>query len=335
VSPAETRPPEVSRVLHRAAATIRAHRMLEPGDSVLASVSGGPDSLCLLHSLHRLERLLRIRVTCFHFDHRLRDGSKRDAAYVRGQAGRLGLPFVLAVATSRPARGESVEAWGRSVRYAALRRAMAETGAAAAATGHTLDDQAETILMAALRGGGLEALSGIAPISGGVVRPLLEVRRAEVEAFCRALHLRPRRDPMNRDASFLRVAVRRRALPLLERAVDRNAAGALARTAGLLRADAELLNELAAEATSDVLVHARDGVSLRTTALCRLPDPLASRVVRLAVVAAGTLPESAHVEAVLDLARGRPGRRVSLPGGLLARRDRGYVRLSPSAGRTA
>src|SRR2546429_10029005 len=106
------RPPAVARVLERVTRTVRAHAMVEPGRTVVAAVSGGTDSLCLLHTLVRLRRLLRIRVVCFHFDHRLREGSERDASYVQGQARRLGAPFVLRRATSRPAKGGSVEAAG-------------------------------------------------------------------------------------------------------------------------------------------------------------------------------------------------------------------------------
>src|SRR5262249_34440151 len=158
---------------------MRAGGMTAPGSTVLAAVSGGPDSLCLLHALCRLRRLLRIQVTCFHFDHGLRPGSERDTTFVRRQAEGLGVAVVPGRAAGRPRRGASVEAWARSVRYAALERARTVVGADVAATGHTLDDQAETVLLAALRGGGLEAMAGIRPVAPGLIRPLLDVRRAE------------------------------------------------------------------------------------------------------------------------------------------------------------
>jgi tRNA(Ile)-lysidine synthase len=326
------RPPEVARVLHRVAATMRAAGMAPPGETVLAAVSGGADSLCLVHALVRLRRLLRIEVACFHFDHGLRPGSERDTAFVRRQAEQLGIVFVTARAPGRPPRGVSVEAWARSVRYAALERARQQTGAAAAATGHTLDDQAETVLLAALRGGGLDALAGIRPSAPGLIRPLLEVRRAETEAFCRALGLRPRRDPMNRDPSFLRVAVRRRVLPQVERATGRGVAESLARTAGLLREDARFLDELAASSARGVLVRDARGMRLAAGRLSKLPRPVQTRVVRTALAEAGVAAESRHVDAVLDLAAGRPGRRAALPAGLIARRDREYVRLTQPTG---
>jgi tRNA(Ile)-lysidine synthase len=330
------RPPEVARVLHRVAGTMRAADMAPPGSLVLAAVSGGPDSLCLLHALCRLRRLLRIQVACFHFDHALRPGSERDTAFVRGQAEGLGVAFAMERATRRPRRGQSVEAWARAARYAALERARQEVGADVAATGHTLDDQAETVLLAALRGAGLDALAGIRPAAPGLVRPLLEVRRAEAEAFCRALGLRPRRDPMNRDPAYLRVAVRTRVLPQVERATGRGVAESLARTAGLLREDARFLDELAAESAARVVSHDARGCRLAAAPLDALPRPVASRVVRSALADAGLVAEARHVDAVLDLAAGRPGRRAALPTGLVAHRDREYVRVSqPTGGRKA
>jgi tRNA(Ile)-lysidine synthase len=311
---------------------MRAGDMAPAGTMILAAVSGGADSLCLLHTLVRLRGLLRIRVACFHFDHGLRAGSERDTAFVRRQAEQLGVEFRTARASGRPRRGASVEAWARSVRYDAIERARQETGAQLASTGHTLDDQAETVLLAALRGGGLDALAGIQPSAPGLIRPLLEVRRAETEAFCRALHLRPRRDPMNRDPSFLRVAVRRRVLPQIERATGRGVAESLARTAGLLREDARFLDDLAASSSRGVLSRDGAGVRLAARRLCELPGPVRTRLVRRALAEAGLAAESRHVNAVLDLAAGRSGRRAALPAGLIARRDREYVRLSQPTG---
>jgi len=167
--------------------------------------------VCLLYALHALRRLLKIRVEVLHVDHRLREGSARDAAYVRRLSERLKVPFHLRVADGRPGRGESVEAWGRAQRHRAFVDTRRESGARRVALAHTLDDQAETVLLASLTGRGLEALSGMRPVAGPFVRPLLEVSRDEVEAFCRSLHLRPRRDPTNEDPRFLRNALRLRA----------------------------------------------------------------------------------------------------------------------------
>jgi tRNA(Ile)-lysidine synthase len=307
--------------------TARRHQMFEPDTRVLVAVSGGADSLCLLHSLVRLERLLRIEVTCFHFDHGLRPDSTADAAYVRRQARRLGVPFVLRKAHAGLPPGASPEAWARTVRYEALTSALEELGGGIGAVGHTADDRAETVLLALLRGGGLEAFTGMRAVSRPVVRPLLDTTRQETAAFCGSLSLRPRTDPMNEDPAYMRAAVRS-AIPKLERVVGRGIRTTLARTAQLLEQDADLLDRLSVEAERSVISRMGDELRLHAGALCAVPRPLGSRVVRRVLLDLGVAPEAAHVDAVLDLARGRPGRATSLPGRLKARREREYVRLS-------
>ncbi len=341
-------PPAVARVLERIRATARAHELFVPGSTVLVACSGGPDSTCLLHALTRLRRLFRIRLAVFHFDHRLRPDSGRDAAYVRRQAERLGLPFVLEKATDRPQEGRSVEAWARMARYAALGQAAADLGADRAALGHTMDDQAETVLLGLFRGGGLEAVAGMDPLATlpplglTAARPLLETTREEVEAFCRALRLRPRIDPSNRDPRFLRNRVRSEVLPLLERRLDRGLKATLARTAANVREDVAFLESLASEAARRAIAVGEEEIRLDAAILRDLPGPVAARVVRQALRLAaatggewGPDPGAAHVRGVLDLAGGRPGRRLDVPGGLLAVRAKEYVRIARASPETA
>jgi tRNA(Ile)-lysidine synthase len=339
--PARGDPPAVARVLERVAATSRKHEMFPPGQTVLVACSGGPDSLCLLHALYRVRRLLGLRLAVFHFDHRLHNGSKADAAYVEGQAQRLGLPFERREAVDRPRRGQSVEAWARLARYGALTSAAADLGADRAALGHTLDDQAETVLLGLTRGGGLEAVSGMPPVASVpplgflAARPLIESTRQETAAFCRALRLRPREDPTNRDRRFLRNRVRLDALPMLERRLDRNLRATLARTAENVRADAAYLEWVASEAARRIVVERGDEVRLDARALADLPRPIGARVVRQALRLASAVggewePDAgaAHILGVLDLASGGRGRRLDLPGELKAVRLKEYVRVS-------
>ncbi len=322
------RPAPVARVLRKVGAACREHEMFLPGEVALVAVSGGPDSVCLLTSLHALRRLLRIRLEVVHVDHGLREDSAADAAYVRRLSRRLGLPIHVRAAEGRPGRGDSVEAWARAQRYRAFERVRREVGARRLALGHTLDDQAETVLLAALTGRGLEAVSGMRPVSGPFVRPLLDVRREEVEACCRALRLRPRADPTNLDPRFLRNALRLRGIPALERALRRPVREPLAQTASLLREDADELARRALDAVADVVEETASGVDLDARRLGALPRPIAGRVVRLALLRCRISPTREDVEAVLDLAAGRPGRRRDLSSGLKAERDRGYVSVS-------
>ena len=156
-----------------------------------------------------------------------------------------------------------------------------------------------------------------------------DTTREEVEAFCRALHLRPRVDPTNKDTNLLRNAVRHKVLPQLEGAVDREVKATLARTADNLRFDADLLQQLSLKAFDDIYEEEPEGFAFPAAQLVSLPQALATRVVRTALYKIGLAPPSSeHIDAVLDLASGRPGRRRDLPGGLLATRERGYVRVS-------
>ncbi|HEX7463300.1 MAG TPA: tRNA lysidine(34) synthetase TilS [Actinomycetota bacterium] len=322
------RPPAVARVLERVTATARRHEMFLPGQTVLVACSGGPDSVCLLYSLNYLRRLFKIKLEVFHLDHRMRSGSRGDAEYVRRVAERLRLPFHLAFAESKPAKGQSVEHWARSVRLVRMMEAMRSTGAARVAIGHTLDDQAETVLMAVLVGSGLEGVAGIAPAAGPFVQPLIEVSRADVEAFCRAIHLRPRHDPTNRDARFLRNAVRLEGLPALERALGRELRSPLARTGSLLLEGSRELARQASPAIAELVEDAELGVRVPALELLALPRAISARVVRQAILRCGGPPTREDVDAVLDLAAGRPRRRRDLSSGLKAARDKEYVSIS-------
>lgn len=337
-----SQPKAVARVLERLTATARKHRMVQPGQRVVVACSGGPDSICLLHALFRVRRLFRIKLAVFHFDHRLRPRSGDDAAYVRRQAARLGVPFFLREAEDRPDPGQSVEAWARLARYAALTSVATEMSADVAALGHTLDDQAETVLLGLVRGGGIEAVAGmppagkLPPLGITAVRPLIETTREEVLAFCRGLRLRPREDPTNRDRRFLRNRIRKEALPFLERTLDRNLKTTLVRTAEHVRADAVYLDALASEASRHAVVIGDDEIKLDARALSTMPQVMAARIVRQALrLAAAALGGewdqevgSAHVRAVLDLVAGRHGRRIDLSGPLMAVRNKEYVRVS-------
>jgi tRNA(Ile)-lysidine synthase len=331
------RPPAVARVLERVTKTAREHEMFEPGDLVLVSCSGGPDSVCLLYSLWHLRRLLRIRLAVFHFDHGLRPDSARDAAYVRKLADRLKLAFHLRLADETPRKGSSVEAWATIARRNASIAVRNEVEATVLAEGHTLDDQAESVLLNLIRGTGLEGLTGIDAGHRGhtrLVQPLIQVERRDVEAFCGALHLRPRRDPMNEDRRFLRAAVRHDVLPLLETATGRGVKAAIARTAELLRRDRDELFAATTEAFLEVVDGERGSdVQIDVAKLRGLPDPVASRVIRLAAYNLMSTDWAAPwtkdaIEAVLDLAKGRPGRKRDLAGGLKAVREKEYVRVS-------
>lgn len=323
------RPPAVARVLERATATIREHELVHPGQRVLVAVSGGPDSMCLLDSLVRLRRLFKIRVEVVHVDHRLREGSRADAAYVERACRRLRVPFHLRTLIDGPPAGISTEAWARARRLEAFAAVTGEGNYHAVATGHTRDDLAETVLLRMLTGSGTTGVAAIRYHHGPMIRPLLDVGRDDVEAYCRALGLRPRIDPTNADPAYaLRNALRLHGIPALERALGRGVREPLARSARLLSDDDAEFERQMWGAWNVVVDDVEDGVMLDAVALLDLSRPVSSRLVARTIVRCLGEPTRADVDAVLDLAGGRPGRRRDLSHGLKARRERVYVRVT-------
>jgi tRNA(Ile)-lysidine synthase len=215
------------------------------------------------------------------------------------------------------------EAAAREARYDALAKVAAELGAAAVLLGHTLDDQAETVLLGLARGSGPRSLAGMPPRRGTFRRPLLGVRRPVTAAACEALGLEPWEDPHNADRRFARVRVRLDALPALEAALGPGVAEALVRTAGQLRDDAEVLEKIAASERG------RDDTPLSAASLAGLPGALRSRVLRSAALQAGCPAgalTAAHVARIEELVTDWHGQRgVDLPGGVRAARRSGTV----------
>ncbi|MBI3629760.1 MAG: tRNA lysidine(34) synthetase TilS, partial [Candidatus Rokubacteria bacterium] len=227
--------------------TIRRHAMLAGGEAVLVAVSGGADSVALLHVLAALAAELSLRLTVVHLDHGLRPDSAADAAFVESLARARGLPVVVDRIAVPP--GGSLEARAREARYAALRRHAARLGADRVALGHTADDQAETVLMRLLEGAGPRGLAGIPPVRGRYIRPLIETRRAGIVETLTAAGLTWREDPSNRDPKFLRNRIRHELLPLLASTYNPAIVPALARAAALTR---ELLAQVSAVAEREL-----------------------------------------------------------------------------------
>lgn len=226
---------------------LRRGRLVSPGDPVLVALSGGLDSVVLLHAARFLVPELRLRVSAAHFDHAMRPDSAADAAWVRGLCRAWDVPLE----TRRADRPPASEAEARRLRYDFLEEAAGRAGATAIWTAHHADDQAETVLFRAIRGAGPAGLAGIRERRGRLVRPLLPFRRAHLEAYAAAAGLRYREDPTNRTAPYARNRIRHEVMTLLE-SIAPGAGAALARLAELeqrgLAARAWVLERLTREA---------------------------------------------------------------------------------------
>jgi tRNA(Ile)-lysidine synthase len=301
---------------------------LAPGSLVLAACSGGADSLALAAALAFIAPRAGLRAGGVTVDHGLQAGSAERAASVAAALAGMGLDPVRAVAVTVGAAG-GPEAAARTARYEALEKVAADAGAAAVLLGHTLDDQAETVLLGLARGAGPRSLAGMPPRRGVFRRPLLQTRRPVTAAACAALGLAPWQDPHNRDRRFARVRVREDALPALEAALGPGVTEALARTATHLRADAEVLDNIAAERSGSC-------AELTTHSLERMPDAIRGRVLRSAAIDAGC-PAGAlsavHVRRLDELITSWHGQRwVDLPGGVRAARKGGLIVFGGVAG---
>lgn len=310
-------------VLRTRAAVRATLRDIGPEAVVFAAVSGGADSLALAAALVHVARTGKVVAGAAVVDHGLQAGSTRQAMVAADQCRELGLDPVVVRRVTVGRRG-GPEAAARSARYQALDRLDADV----VLLGHTLDDQAETVLLGLARGSGARSLAGMAAVSGRYRRPFLGLRRADTEAACAALHLTPWHDPHNADPRFLRSAVRHEVMPALEAVLGAGAVPALGRSAALLRDDADALDEWADKAWPEVT----EADGLDVVALSALPPAVRRRVLRRAAALAGA-PEGAlgarHVAAMDRLVIAWRGQGpVALPGGLVAERrcDRLLVR---------
>jgi len=298
-------------LLDRVAAAILRHKMFQTGQKVGVAVSGGADSVCLLHVLRDLAARWNLHLSVLHLNHGLRGAeSEADAGFVQNLAAGFGYPFLL----RRPelaATEDNLEQAGREARIAFFREAIADGSVDVVAVGHTRSDQAETVLFRFLRGSGTAGLAGIRPVTAdGIVRPLLAVDRAQVEQFLRERSISWREDSTNRDPRFVRNRIRHELLPALARDWNPAILQNLSNTADWALAEesywAAEVDRLSAQHLS-----AQNGfVLLQTGCLKGLPLAAARRLIRRAMeMVRGDLRsvDFGHIAAVLDLASSTEG----------------------------
>jgi tRNA(Ile)-lysidine synthase len=335
------------KTVQAVAGTIRRHGLVPAGAHVLAAASGGPDSVALASILRELSGVRRggFRLTLAHLDHRLRAAAARDRRFVAELARRWDLPVVSGrrdVRALARRRGVGIEEAARMARYDFLNRAARKAGAGIVAVGHHADDQAETVLMNLLRGSGLRGLAGMPirrPLAPGsevtLVRPLLEVRRAEVVDYLEARGLEWMEDETNRSRRMLRNRVRLDLLPMLERDYAPGFAARLARSAEGLRAVQQLVAGRAAAAWDGaVAVATARSIEFRLDALAGEGCAVASEMFLAAMeqlgAGRGNLT-AAHLGRLWQvIIAGRGGQRVELPGRVRAVRSGRRLRLTRS-----
>ena len=275
------------------------------GKHLLCAVSGGADSMCLLHLLHNSG----VKVTAAHFEHGIRgEESVRDMDFVRSYCEDNSIPFVCArgdVPAYAKSKGMSIEEAARELRYSFLEEKCSELGCDCIATAHNADDNAETVLMNLIRGSGAKGLSGIPRSRGRLVRPLLDVSRSEIEAYVRDNNVPYVEDSTNRSQDYTRNFIRHSIIPLV-REINPSFTQAACRTAELMRRDESCLELMCEDFLGN---HRRDDGSIPCKELLRIPPALGSRVLR------SVLPglQMEHVDSILDFCRGDGQGQLDVP----------------------
>lgn len=309
--------------------------MFPDGALVLVAVSGGMDSMCLLHCLHAQG----IRVAAAHFNHRLRgEEADGDEAFVQDWCRRNGIPFYAGaadVASLAAQGGWTVEEAGRRVRYEFLARTAERIGAERIATAHHAQDNAETMLFNLLRGTGQSGLGGISPMRGRIIRPMLTVTRQEIECYAKRYGVPYRTDSTNADTAYTRNYLRHEVLPLLEN-VNGAAVSHMSNTALLAREEDAYLNAQAKGFMMEELV-GEDSVSLPCKAIGRAPRVLRARIVRMMIddLSVGKKDFSfSHIDELVNLSMGTGNAQLDLPHGVTATRRNGILTLTAGRKKT-
>lgn len=319
---------------------------LPRGSTVVVAVSGGPDSLALLHALDRAARGGRVRLHGAHLDHRLRgEASSADARFVAEVFHGLGIESTVDdadVAAYQREHGLSLEDAARRVRYEFLGRVAAERKAAAIALGHTSDDQAETVLMHLIRGSGLTGMAGMRELSPRLLsgrpvlllRPMLMVSRQETEAYCLELALAPRQDESNLLPDVTRNRIRAEIMPLLEQ-FNPAVRDALVRLARSVSLDADYLADEVSRVLPEVgrMDESSQAFTIDREAFSHLPPSLQGHLLRRAFQEVTSTLEDlrqSHVDEMARLIAGPAGRSLDLPSGLAFTVDYESAAIGPS-----
>ena len=337
------KPPLEQRVLY----FIREHHLVLSQHKLLVAVSGGPDSVCLLHILVKLQEELDIRLHVAHLNHQLRGAeAEADAHYVSNLARRLGIPATI---EQRDVKGYqkhkriSLEEAAREVRYTFLAQVAKAIGASRVAVGHTMDDHIETILMHLVRGTGTRGLRGLQPraewqSSGSsltIIRPLLEVSREETASYCQERQLMPRIDASNLSLSPLRNRIRHQLLPLLK-SYNPQVTEALLRTAGIAGDDLAFIDKEVAQLWDEIAQRQENTIILDKKRLLELPSALKRNLLRMSLekLLGNVMDiEMRHIEEIMSALNKPAGKRLSLPGGLTfcVEYDRYLIGKDPAA----
>lgn len=308
--------------------TIKRYNLIDIEDKIVVAVSGGPDSICLLHVLHSLMKEYKLQLFAAHLNHNFRGlDALMDAQYVANFCEELNIiSFIKSENVSRYAKEHSLsdEEAGRILRYEFFDEVAERVGATKIAIAHNQNDQAETVLMRLLRGTGIQGLTAIHHGRGRIIRPLLDVNRQEIEDYCLINKLSPRTDDTNLEPIYHRNKIRLELIPYLQEQYNPNIIESLAKTAEILKKDNDFMEEAAWAEYQQVRLLAREGcLELSIEGINKLHHALQSRVLRLAtgeLVGKKEALEFKHINSIIELIqKNETGKKILLPMGIIVK----------------
>ncbi|MCT4620717.1 MAG: tRNA lysidine(34) synthetase TilS [Marinisporobacter sp.] len=302
--------------------TVKKHHMFQKGDGIVIGVSGGPDSMTLLHLLYRIREEYDLNLYAVHLNHQFRGKeADEDAEYVRKFCENIGIKsFIFSenITTYSNEKGITFEEAGREIRYKLFHEVMKDMKANKIAVAQNMDDQAETLLMRLMRGSGVEGLSAIDYVrEDKIIRPILDITREEIESYCRKYDLHPRIDKTNLEAVYTRNRIRLELIPYIEEHFNRNIKQVLARTTNLIKEDKDFLNLSAEEAYRKLTKKENSEIIICKEAYERQHIAIKKRILRKAIFEIqGDLKDiqNKHIQKVLNLIQyGQVGGHIDLP----------------------
>lgn len=317
--------------------TISKYNLIQDGDRVIVGVSGGPDSVCLLHTLYKFSKEMNISLYVAHLNHQIRGiDAYTDALYVMNISEKLNIPcFIRSIDVPKycEERKIGVEEGARTLRYEMFNEIRVKVGANKVAIGHNKNDQAETILMRLMRGTGLQGLRGIEhKRDDGVIRPILDISRDDIEKYCEENKLEPKIDNTNLETIYSRNKIRLEIIPYMEREFNENIIETIVRMSENIKVDSDYIDKQADRSYEISTKRYSDGVYIFTKYMTELHDAIKKRIVIRAireVLGDAKLIDKKHIDDVLELLpTEKKSKKINLPRGLFAFRFADYILLT-------
>ena len=324
-------------VFEKVLSTINKHNLIESGDKIVIGISGGPDSVCLLHILSRLKDKLDIELYAAHLNHQIRGiEAQKDALYVSEICDELGITYFLkSIDVPKYCKDNSlsIEEGARKLRYEMFDEIKKRTKSNKIAIGHNLNDQAETVLMRIMRGTGLQGLRGIEYArENGVIRPLLDIERKDIEEYCKVHNLNPRIDESNLENIYTRNKIRLELIPYMTDNFNTNLIESIVRMSNSLRSDSDYIEAEAESKFKDICKVTSDTVDIKINGFSKLHNAIKVRVLRKgikSILGDMNFIDQKHIEDVLEFeSESKINKMLTLPRGVFVYRKQDCITLT-------